>query len=55
MGPGWAHTLDYAYATEDSPLTITAPDTATTYEIWYASDRVANDISTFESIAIVVN
>ena len=46
--------LDYAYTTEGSPLTITAPDTAGTYEIWYASDRVAN-ISTFESIAIVVN
>ena len=42
--------LDYAYTTEGSPLTITAPDTAGTYEIWYASDRVAN-----ESIAIVVN
>jgi Ca-activated chloride channel family protein len=43
--------LDYAYTREGNPVTLTAPDGAGDYEIWYASDRVAG---TFGSIAIVV-
>lgn len=44
--------LDYAYTSEGSTVTLTAPDEAGDYEIWYASDRVEG---TFESIPIVVN
>ena len=32
---------NYVYTTQGSPVTLTAPDTAGKYEIWYASDRVA--------------
>ena len=41
----------YAYTQNGSPVTITAPDTAGNYEIWYASDRVAG---TFARITIKV-
>ncbi|MDP9465560.1 MAG: hypothetical protein M3P52_13115, partial [Actinomycetota bacterium] len=30
----------YAYTNTGNPVTITAPDTAGSYEVWYASDRV---------------
>ena len=32
---------NYAYTAQGSPATLTAPDTAGQYEVWYASDRVA--------------
>ncbi len=43
--------LSYAYTASGSPVTITAPDSPGSYEIWYASDRVKG---TFKSIPIVV-
>jgi Ca-activated chloride channel family protein len=42
---------DYAYTTEGSPLSLTAPALPGNYEVWYASDRVAG---TFKSIPIRV-
>jgi Ca-activated chloride channel family protein len=42
----------YAYTQNGSPVTLTAPDTAGNYEIWYASDRVKNIV--FATIGIVV-
>jgi Ca-activated chloride channel homolog len=41
----------YVYTNTGSPVTLTAPDTAGDYEIWYASDRVAK---TFAKIPIKV-
>jgi len=43
--------LDYAYTTDGSPLSVTAPDVPGKYEIWYASDRVKG---TFGKISITV-
>lgn len=37
---------DYAYLTEGNPVTITAPNEAGDYEVWYASDRVAGVFAT---------
>jgi Ca-activated chloride channel family protein len=42
----------YAYTANGSPVTLTAPDTAGNYEIWYASDRVQNIV--FGKISIKV-
>jgi Ca-activated chloride channel homolog len=42
----------YAYTANGSPVTLTAPDTAGNYEIWYASDRVKGIV--FGTITIVV-
>jgi Ca-activated chloride channel homolog len=42
----------YAYTVNGSPVTLTAPDTAGKYEIWYASDRVKGIV--FGKITIVV-
>ncbi|HEY7626209.1 MAG TPA: hypothetical protein VH761_04040 [Ilumatobacteraceae bacterium] len=44
--------LSYAYTNAGSPASLTAPDTAGNYEIWYASDRVQNVV--FAKIPIVV-
>lgn len=41
----------YAYVQNGSPVTLTAPDKAGNYEIWYASDRVDG---TFAKITIKV-
>jgi Ca-activated chloride channel family protein len=43
---------NYAYTKDGSPVTLTAPDTAGKYEIWYASDRVPG---TFAKTPIEVN
>jgi Ca-activated chloride channel family protein len=43
---------DYAYTTEGTTVTLTAPDTPGAYEIWYASDRVKNIV--FGTINITV-
>ncbi len=45
----WA---SYAYTVNGSPVTLTAPDTAGNYELWYASDRVKDVV--FGKITIVV-
>ena len=42
----------YAYTANGSPVTLTAPATAGSYEIWYASDRVKNVV--FFRITITV-
>lgn len=44
--------LSYAYTASGSPASLTAPDTAGDYEIWYASDRVQDVV--FGKIDIVV-
>ena len=40
--------LDYAYTTEGSPVTLTAPDEPGAYEIRYRSDRLAGVFATIE-------
>ncbi len=42
----------YAYTSTGSPVTLTAPDTAGSYEVWYASDRVKGIV--FDSIDIAI-
>ena len=42
----------YAYTSTGSPVTITAPDTPGSYEVWYASDRVKGIV--FARITITV-
>ncbi|MEO8251720.1 MAG: hypothetical protein ABI578_04505 [Chloroflexota bacterium] len=45
---------DYAYTTAGNPVTIKAPTTKGSYEIWYASDRVKEE-GPFKRLAITVN
>jgi Ca-activated chloride channel family protein len=40
--------LDYAYTTEGSPLTLTAPAEPGAYEIRYRSDRLSGVFATIE-------
>jgi Ca-activated chloride channel family protein len=52
MGSADGAYLDYFYTYTGNPGTLTAPDTAGPFEIWYASDRVDG---TFARIPITVN
>ena len=45
--------LDWAYVTEGSPLTLTAPDDSGDYEVRYVTDRGGS--FTFASVPIEVD